>query len=68
MTCNGCRHFYITWDKERPYGCHAFGFKAPAIPARIVYAESGMECSLYAARDDNKTRGKAEKGSDNISA
>jgi len=27
LSCQGCRHVYVTHDPHRPWGCRNFGFK-----------------------------------------
>ncbi len=55
--CLACRHFYITYDPLRPYGCRAMGFKSREYPAQVVHASSGIHCQLFAAK---KLRGTGE--------
>lgn len=45
--CHACAHYYVTWEKNHPYGCRAYGFKSPQIPAMVVYRSSSQECSLF---------------------
>ncbi len=45
--CQKCRHYYITHDPDRPYGCRAMGFKSRRNPAQVVYATSGIICQLF---------------------
>jgi len=49
--CRQCRHFYITWEKRTPYGCHALGFKSRVIPLRAVErATPGMDCQFFSPK------------------
>jgi hypothetical protein len=52
--CFSCRHFFITHDRNLPYGCKAAGFRSRALPAIEVYISSGMNCLLFAEKE--KTR------------
>ncbi|OCC15142.1 uracil-DNA glycosylase [Dissulfuribacter thermophilus] len=45
--CLTCKYYYITWDKFRPYGCKAFGFKSRKTPWLVVKESSGKDCTLY---------------------
>ena len=45
--CFACESFYITYDKQRPYGCRAFGMKSQPLPSIAVFQNSGAHCQLY---------------------
>jgi len=45
VTCNGCHYFYVTYKKERPWGCKKFGFISKFIPSREVFNTTGTECA-----------------------
>jgi len=47
VRCNNCIHYYITYDRSKPYGCRIMGFKSRISPAQVVYANSGIVCQLY---------------------
>ncbi len=49
--CRQCGHFYITWDKQYPYGCKAMGFKSERLPCLVVREASGLECQFFAAKE-----------------
>jgi hypothetical protein len=46
--CRGCRHYYITFDADFPYGCRQLGFKSAREPMRDVIESSGQPCLYYA--------------------
>jgi hypothetical protein len=46
-SCSDCRHYYVTWDKDFPYGCKAMGFKSRTYPAQEGRDASGMDCPLF---------------------
>lgn len=48
--CGQCKHYFITHDPGRPYGCRALSFKSRINPARVVLENSGMYCQLYCAK------------------
>ena len=50
LSCQGCRHFFVTHDPHRPWGCRNFGFKGKNLPAEIVYLSTGMQCAYYQRR------------------
>jgi hypothetical protein len=50
IDCFTCRHFHITWDKDRPKGCRAMGFKSRQMPSSVVFESSGTECLRYEAK------------------
>ena len=45
VTCNGCIYFYITYKKERPWGCKKFGFISKLSPYMEVFNTTGIECA-----------------------
>jgi len=45
--CLKCAHFYVTWDRARPRGCHALEFKAAAMPSVEVLQATGAPCALF---------------------
>lgn len=47
VNCYKCRHFYITWDKNFPNGCKAYGFKSKKLPSRLVYESSHSPCGYF---------------------
>ncbi|WP_077215118.1 uracil-DNA glycosylase [Bacillus dakarensis] len=47
INCFGCRHFYVTWDRNFPKGCKAFGFKTRRLPSMEVLKASGQSCLKY---------------------
>jgi len=47
IICQQCKYYYITWEKTKPHGCKAYGFKSLQIPAAVVKNSSGMICSFY---------------------
>ncbi|OPL16112.1 MAG: hypothetical protein AVO39_06480 [delta proteobacterium MLS_D] len=49
--CFLCRHFYITHDRDFPYGCRAMGFKSKRLPCMEVEESSGMDCAYYSPKD-----------------
>ncbi len=59
VNCNKCCHFYITWDKNFPYGCRAMGFKSKEMPSLAVLKNSERECLLF--KDKPEVRKKEKK-------
>jgi hypothetical protein len=47
IACTRCANYYVTWDKDFPYGCRGFGFKSKADPRHTVRKTSGQECMLF---------------------
>lgn len=45
--CSRCKHYYITWDKNFPYGCKAMQFKGRQIPCVAVKQASGKPCFSF---------------------
>jgi len=45
--CFACRHFFITYDPQFPYGCRVVGFKSRSMPSREMAVNSGIECQFF---------------------
>lgn len=54
INCRKCRHFFVTWENARPYGCKAHGFKTPRIPSLDVFTASGIRCLLFKRKLNQK--------------
>ena len=50
VRCHGCKYFFITYERSRPYGCVKFGFKGKKLPATIVMETTGTQCAYRLAR------------------
>jgi hypothetical protein len=50
INCFKGKFFSITWDKDKPYGCNALGFKSKRLPSIEVYKSSGQKCMLFIAK------------------
>ncbi|MBN2808772.1 MAG: uracil-DNA glycosylase [Deltaproteobacteria bacterium] len=50
--CRQCRHYYITYDPQKPHGCRAYAFKAKVNPAQVVLSSSGKPCLLFTPREN----------------
>ena len=55
-TCNGCRHFVVTYDPTWRYACRLFGFRARQHPAVEVLKNSGSACRGREAREEPRTK------------
>ncbi len=47
VDCRKCIFFKITWEKDRPYACKAFGFKSKGLPSIEVIFADGKSCLKY---------------------
>ncbi len=54
MNCFKCKYFFISWDRDQPNGCKAYGFKSPQSPSLVVKKSSGSDCKLFAAKPDKR--------------
>ena len=59
ILCFNCKHFFITHDRHRRWGCRIFGFKSRMIPSVEVFASTGMKCAYkvekkYAKKSNNQ--------------
>lgn len=52
QTCQGCIHFYITYDPAFPYGCRVMGFKGRRHPWLEVLEASGAPCQARQVKRD----------------
>lgn len=48
--CLTCRHYFVTWDPNFPYGCRAFRFKSAGMPCFDVKSASQMQCLKFEPR------------------
>jgi len=51
INCLNCSFYYITWDKDFPYGCKAMGFKSKKPPMAAVYKNSGQQCLSFVPKE-----------------
>ncbi|ACO03732.1 MAG TPA: uracil-DNA glycosylase [Persephonella sp.] len=51
VNCYRCKHFFITWDRNFPYGCRAYNFKSRSLPSFEVRSASGKECLSFEEKD-----------------
>lgn len=67
-SCQGCSHFFVTHDRQRPWGCRKFGFKGKSLPALVVFQSTGMHCAYYQQNPsfDQKAQKKGRKGPGNL--
>jgi hypothetical protein len=56
IVCTRCIHYYVTWDKDFPYGCRAMGFKSKNASMVVVYQSSGMPCQRFEVKAAKKKR------------
>ena len=55
LRCRDCRHYYITFVPNMPYGCRSLGFQSAQEPARVVFASSGQPCLNFAPIENHRT-------------
>lgn len=55
--CLSCRYFFITHDKNFPYGYSHVGFKSRLMPSAEMFKNSGIECQLFAEKTRRQTEG-----------
>ena len=58
--CYDCRHFNVSWDKQRPYGCDYLGFKGKKIPSMEVFQATGKHCVWFQHKNGNQPSAEAE--------
>jgi len=47
IICQKCKYYYVTWEKNKPHGCKAYGFKSQVVPSVVVKQSSGTSCGFY---------------------
>lgn len=47
INCFKCKFYYVTWEKNFPYGCKAIGFKGRELPSVSVKRNTGIDCQFY---------------------
>jgi len=47
IICQRCKYYYVTWEKNKPHGCKAYGFKSQTLPSIVVKRSSGIDCNLF---------------------
>ncbi|MBA1433114.1 MAG: uracil-DNA glycosylase [Epsilonproteobacteria bacterium] len=47
INCRRCTYYFVTWEKNQPHGCKAYGFKSAQLPSMVVQKSSGSECALF---------------------
>ncbi len=45
VRCHGCAHYFVTYDRHRPYGCAKFGFKTKSLPSQVVIDQ--LACNVH---------------------
>ncbi|MDA9900989.1 hypothetical protein N9D99_00595 [Gammaproteobacteria bacterium] len=61
VSCSSCKNFYITWEKEFPYGCRAMDFKSIRLPSLDVVEADGQECLAHENRVSKAKKGSVER-------
>ncbi|MDQ0856989.1 uracil-DNA glycosylase [Bacillus sp. V2I10] len=50
INCLKCTYYYVTWDRDFPNGCRAYGLKSAARPSLTVMKSSGEACMKYTSK------------------
>ena len=50
VVCQKCKHYYVTWEAQRPHGCKIYGFKSKVVPSVVVKQSSGEQCQLFSQK------------------
>jgi hypothetical protein len=50
INCYDCARFFITYDRQYPYGCRAMGFKSAHRPSSTVSLSSALPCQMFAPK------------------
>ena len=47
IACGKCQSYFVTYDKNRPWGCSKFGFKSSTLPSQLVFNTTGTNCAYF---------------------
>tara|TARA_Y100001968_G_C19182044_1_gene630918 strand:- start:584 stop:805 length:222 start_codon:yes stop_codon:yes gene_type:complete len=47
IACLKCQSYFVTYDKNRPWGCSRFGFKSSILPSQLVFNTTGTNCAYF---------------------
>jgi len=50
IRCSKCKHYQVTWDVDKPYGCSKLGFKTKIEPSIYVVQISGTMCHSFESK------------------
>jgi hypothetical protein len=50
VRCGTCRHFFVTYEPQHPWGCRSFGFKSANLPSQEVLVATGTVCAQFEQR------------------
>ncbi len=50
INCAKCTYYFVTHQKDRPWGCKKFGFKSKILPNFVVRNITGMKCAYYSPK------------------
>jgi len=54
--CLRCKHYFVTWQSDKPRGCRAYEFKSPQWPSQVVLESSGESCQLFEPTPEARSR------------
>ncbi|MDR1701345.1 MAG: uracil-DNA glycosylase [Sporomusaceae bacterium] len=55
ISCHKCQFFKVTWDRQFPYACKAYGFKGRNLPSLEVLSASGIQCMHFQEKKAKKS-------------
>lgn len=58
--CRNCRHYFITFEAQTPYGCRKFGIKSRQVPSLAVASAGSGECQGFEPKVAGKDAPKAK--------
>ena len=56
INCRNCKHFYITFESQVPYGCRLFKLKSRQHPYLVIKRESGHECHGFQEKNKHSEK------------
>jgi hypothetical protein len=64
--CHSCKNFYITWEKDFPYGCRAMDFKSSRLPSLEVEEADRQECLAHELKPSSERTTKKKRSSSSV--
>ena len=54
IVCQKCVYYFVTWERGKPHGCKAYGFKSQFIPSITVKRSSGADCHFFTLKHNKE--------------
>ena len=54
--CIQCKHYQVTFEKDRQHSCKLYQFKSKMLPSLVVKKESGSHCQGFESKRAGKEK------------